>query len=58
LRDRTDEHLRPALDAVGDDLDELVTILTDWGDAVRLEGGYLSPAVRFTWLAPAGSAAP
>jgi hypothetical protein len=55
IEHRTDEHLRPALEALGDDLDELVGILTDWGDAVRLEGGYLSPAVRFTWLEPAGS---
>ena len=52
---RTDEHVRPALEALGDDLDELVGILTDWGDAVRLEGGYLSPAVRFTWLQPVGA---
>ena len=47
---RTDAHVRPAVAALGDDLDELVAILTPWGDLVRSRGGYLSPAVRFTWL--------
>jgi hypothetical protein len=45
----TDAHMDPAITALGDDLDELVTILTPWGDALRASGGYLSPAVRFTW---------
>jgi hypothetical protein len=46
----TDDQLQPAVAMVADDLDELVGLLTKWDDAVRAEGGYLSPAVRFTWL--------
>ena len=47
---RTDEHVRPTVAALGDELDELVAILMPWGEMVRSSGGYLSPAVRFTWL--------
>jgi hypothetical protein len=46
---RTDGHLAPAVAALGDDLAELVAILAPWGDEIRASGGYLSPAVRFTW---------
>jgi hypothetical protein len=46
----TDDQLAPAVAALGDDVDDLVAVLTPWGDAIRAEGGYLSPAVRFTWL--------
>jgi hypothetical protein len=45
----TDDQLRPSVAMIGDDLDELIGLLTTWDDAVRAEGGYLSPAVRFTW---------
>jgi hypothetical protein len=45
----TDAHMAPAIVALGDDLDELATILTPWGDRLRESGAYLSPAVRFTW---------
>jgi hypothetical protein len=45
----TDAHMAPAIAALGDELDELVAILTPWGDRLRDSGGYLSPAVRFTW---------
>lgn len=37
---RTDAQVRPALDALGDDLDELLAILRPWGVAVRAAGGY------------------
>lgn len=37
----TDMQCRPAIEAVGDDLDELVSILEPWGTAVRAAGGYL-----------------
>jgi hypothetical protein len=47
---RTDGHLAPAVAVLGDHLDELIAVLTPWGDAICAAGGYLSPAVRFTWL--------
>lgn len=37
----TDAQCRPALDALGDDLDELLGILLPWGAAIRDAGGYL-----------------
>jgi hypothetical protein len=37
----TDEQLRPALDALGDDVDELLEILAPWGDTIRAGKGYL-----------------
>ena len=37
----TDEQMRPALDALGSDIDELFDIMTPWGAAVRAGGGYL-----------------
>ena len=41
----TDQQMRPAIEALGDDLDELVGILEPWGQAIREAGGYLaSPA--------------
>ena len=47
----TDDQESAAVAALGDDLDELVQIVGPWGDAVRAAGGYLSPAVRFSWPA-------
>jgi hypothetical protein len=38
----TDRHCRPVIDALGDDLDELLGILEPWGAAIRKGGGYLS----------------
>jgi hypothetical protein len=38
---RTDRQLRPAIDALDDDFDELIAILSPWGDALRATGGYL-----------------
>ncbi|HMJ78477.1 MAG TPA: hypothetical protein VK507_21010 [Iamia sp.] len=37
---RTDQQVQPAIDALGDDVDELVTLLRPWGAAVRAAGGY------------------
>jgi hypothetical protein len=37
----TDAACRPALSALGDDLDELLGILEPWGAAIRDAGGYL-----------------
>jgi hypothetical protein len=45
----TDDALTPALAVIGDRLDEVVGVLTPWGDVIREAGGYLTPAVRFTW---------
>jgi hypothetical protein len=36
----TDRLCRPILDALGDDLDELVTVLSLWSAAIRAAGGY------------------
>ena len=38
----TDEQMRPALDALGDDVEQLCSILEPWGAAIRAGGGYLS----------------
>jgi hypothetical protein len=36
----TDRQCRPIVEALGDDLDELVGILAGWGSAIRAERGY------------------
>lgn len=36
----TDAQCRPALDRLGDDLEELLSILRPWGDAIRQAKGY------------------
>jgi hypothetical protein len=36
----TDQGCRPVVEALGDDLDELVTILSGWSAAIRKAGGY------------------
>ena len=38
----TDSQLRPAIDALGDDIDELSAMMAPWGAAVRAAGGYLA----------------
>ncbi|HEY5153899.1 MAG TPA: hypothetical protein VIJ47_04135 [Acidimicrobiales bacterium] len=41
----TDAQMRPAIEALGDDYDELIALLQPWGAAIRAAGGYLtSPA--------------
>lgn len=37
----TDEQMRPALEALGPDIQELFDILTPWGEAIRAGRGYL-----------------
>lgn len=37
----TDDQMRPALDALGDAIDELVEILDPWGETIRAGKGYL-----------------
>ncbi len=44
IETNTDRQLRPALDALADDLDELLTIIEPWGRAVRDAGGYVGGA--------------
>jgi hypothetical protein len=39
---KTDEQMRPALDALGDHAEELCSILEPWGASVRAAGGYLA----------------
>jgi hypothetical protein len=50
LPDRDAYQLAPAVAALGGGVDDLVAVPTPWGDVIRAEGGYLSPAVCFTWL--------
>jgi len=40
IEDATDRQMKPALDALGDDIGELFAILTPWGNAVRDAKGY------------------
>lgn len=37
----TDDQMRPALDAIGDDIEELFDILAPWGETIRAGKGYL-----------------
>jgi hypothetical protein len=37
----TDEQMRPALDALGEDVEELFDLLAPWGDTIRAGKGYL-----------------
>ena len=39
----TDAQMAPAIDALGDDLDELDDLLAPWATAVMDAGGYPSP---------------
>jgi hypothetical protein len=41
----TDRALRPAIDALGDEIDELFEILTPWGAALRDASGYIGGPV-------------
>jgi Helix-turn-helix family len=41
VEQETDRQCRPAIAALGDDFDELISILGGWGTAVRDAGGYL-----------------
>jgi len=41
----TDRSMTPAIEALGDDVDELVTLMKPWGDAMRAAGGYVGGPV-------------
>lgn len=42
IEDLTDSQCQPIVDALGDDLDELITILKPWGDSITAGRGYPS----------------
>jgi hypothetical protein len=42
VEEATDRACRPAVDALGDDLEELLAIVGPWGAAIREAGGYLA----------------
>jgi hypothetical protein len=44
----TDGQMRPAIEAIGDDFDELVGIIEPWSAAVREAGGYIKSAIQLT----------
>ncbi len=44
----TDLQMRPALDAIADDFDELVGIIEPWSTEVREAGGYLKSTISLT----------
>jgi hypothetical protein len=44
----TDMQMRPAIDALGGDIDELVAIMTPWGEGVKDAGGYLRGPSQLT----------
>jgi hypothetical protein len=41
----TDVQMRPAIEAIGDELGALVAMLRPWGDAMRAAGGYIGGPV-------------
>jgi hypothetical protein len=44
----TDQQMRPTIEALGDDFDELVGIIEPWSAAVREAGGYIKSATSLT----------
>ena len=44
----TDAQMRPALDALGDDLHELASLLTGWDEAIMAQGGYPNSPLAIT----------
>jgi hypothetical protein len=48
----TDGQMRPAIEALGDDFDELVGIIEPWSAAVRDAGGYLKSTISLTGARP------
>jgi hypothetical protein len=42
IEQATDGQVAPALDALGDDVEELLAIMAPWGELLRAEGGYLA----------------
>ena len=44
----TDAQMRPSIEALGDDFDELMSILEPWGHEIRQAGGYLKGPDQLT----------
>jgi hypothetical protein len=44
----TDLQMRPTIEALGDDFDELIRIIEPWSERVRDAGGYLKSTVQLT----------
>jgi hypothetical protein len=44
----TDRQMRPAIEALGEDIDELLALIEPWSEAVREAGGYLKSPVQLT----------
>jgi hypothetical protein len=44
----TDRQMRPAIEALGGDIDELLALIEPWSEAVREAGGYLKSPVQLT----------
>jgi hypothetical protein len=53
IEQATDRQCQPIIDALGDDLEELLAILVPWGAAIREAGGYLGGGAAD--LAPAAA---
>jgi hypothetical protein len=45
MEDATDRAMAPAIDALGDDVDELIAVLRPRGEAMRAAGGYVGGPV-------------
>ncbi|MEY2403707.1 MAG: hypothetical protein QOD38_1258, partial [Acidimicrobiaceae bacterium] len=48
VESNTDLQMRPAIEALGDDYDELVGIIEPWSVAVRDAGGYIKSTISLT----------
>jgi hypothetical protein len=48
----TDAQMRPAIEALADDFDELVGIVEPWSAAVREAGGYIKSTISLTGARP------
>jgi hypothetical protein len=44
----TDRQMRPAVEALGAEIDELLAIIEPWGDAIKDAGGYLKSTISLT----------
>jgi hypothetical protein len=45
MESATDRAMAPAMEALGDDVDELIALLAPWGQAMRAAGGYVGGPV-------------
>jgi hypothetical protein len=44
----TDRQMRPAIEALGDDVDDLLSLVEPWSAQVREAGGYIKSAIQLT----------